>query len=243
MISSAPKQMATSVVIWTYSILLTILLFLVMLVLTVATFLFDKKRKIQHTQCFWWSDSIIRINPYWKVAIEGLDNIDKNRTYVIVANHQSLTDIVLLFQTRMQFKWIAKDSLFRIPFLGWCMSLAKHIRLQRANRSSISQAYQEASKWIDSGVSVTFFPEGTRSDTGDLGAFRSGAFKLALDKKVPILPIAIKGTGKTIPKGSWTFNTCSTIRMTILPALEPDAFHDNVRLLTDTARREIQKAL
>lgn len=243
MVAAALKQKAMSLIIWTTSILLTILLFLVMLIFTVATFLFDKKRKIQHAQCFWWSDSVIRINPYWKVVIEGLDKVDKNRTYVIVANHQSLTDIVLLFQTRMQFKWIAKDSLFQIPILGWCMSLAKHIKLRRANRLSISQAYREASKWIENGVSVTFFPEGTRSETGNLGTFHIGAFKLALKEKVPVLPIAIQGTGNTMPKGSWTFNTSITIRMTILPALEPDAFHDNVCLLADTARKEIQKVL
>ncbi|MBI9113093.1 1-acyl-sn-glycerol-3-phosphate acyltransferase [Maridesulfovibrio ferrireducens] len=243
MIASATKRIAMSAIIWASSILLTILLFLVMLTLRAMTFPFDRKRKIQHAQCFWWSEIVIRINPYWNVAIEGLDNIDKDRTYVVVANHQSMADIAMLFQTRMQFKWIAKDSLFRVPFLGWCMSLAKHIRLKRSNLSSIRKAYREASIWIDNGMSVTFFPEGTRSETGDLGTFRNGAFKLALKKKVAVLPIAIQGTGGAIPKGKWIFNTSSTIRMTVLPALEPDDFQGDVRLLMDTAREAIRKAL
>lgn len=232
-----------SAVIWTTSILFTIFLFTVMLVLTAVTFPFDRKRKIQHAQCFWWSEVVIRLNPYWDVVVEGLENIDKDRTYVVVANHQSMADIVMLFQTRMQFKWIAKDSLFRVPFLGWCMSLAKHIRLNRTNLSSIRTAYREASNWIDNGISVMFFPEGTRSETGALGDFRNGAFKLAQKKKVAVLPIAIQGTGGAISKGKWVFNTSSTIRMTVLPALEPEDYQGDVRLLMDTARMVIQKAL
>ncbi len=237
------KKIFMSVIIWTLSILFTILLFMVMLTLRAVTFPFDRKCKIQHAQCFWWSGIIIRLNPYWNVIVEGLDNIDKNSTYVVVANHQSMADIVMLFQTRMQFKWIAKDSLFRVPFLGWCMSLAKHIRLNRTNLSSIRKAYREASNWIDNGMSVMFFPEGTRSETGALGAFRNGAFKLAQKKKVAILPVAIQGTGEAMPKGKWIFNTSSTIRMTVLPALEPEDYQGDVRLLMDTTRREIQKAL
>ncbi len=241
--ASNSKRIFMSAVIWTSSIFLTIFLFMVMLALFAVTFPFDRKRKVQHAQCFWWSEIVIRLNPYWNVVIEGLDNIDKDRTYVVVANHQSMADIVMLFQTRMQFKWIAKDSLFRVPFLGWCMSLAKHIRLKRANLSSIRKAYREASNWIDNGVSVMFFPEGTRSKTGALGDFRNGAFKLALKKKVAVLPIVIQGTGGAMPKGKWTFNTSSTIRLTVLPALEFDDFQGDVRLLMDTARGEIQKAL
>lgn len=243
MIASATKRIAMSVIIWISSILLTILLFMIMLALRAVTFPFDGKRKIQHAQCFWWSETVILLNPYWNVTVEGLENIDKDRTYVMVANHQSMADIVMLFQTRMQFKWIAKDSLFRVPFLGWCMSLAKHIRLKRTNLSSIRKAYREASNWIDNGVSVMFFPEGTRSETGVLGDFRNGAFKLAQKKKVAVLPIAIQGTGGAISKGKWTFNTSRTIRMTVLPALEPDSFQGNVRSLMNTARREINKAL
>lgn len=202
MIASAIKRIAMSAVIWTSSILLTILLFMAMLALSAVTSLFDRERKIQHAQCFWWSEMVIRLNPYWNVVIEGLDNIDKNRTYVVVANHQSMADIVMLYQTRMQFKWIAKDSLFRIPFLGWCMSLAKHIRLKRTNLSSIRKAYREASNRIDKGMSVTFFPEGTRSENGDLGDFRNGAFKLALKKRWRFFPSPFRAPAEPCPKGS-----------------------------------------
>jgi 1-acyl-sn-glycerol-3-phosphate acyltransferase len=95
---------------------------------SVIFFPFDRKRKIAHAQCFWWSDAVTALNPYWDVKVEGLDNIDHHKTYVIVANHQSLADIVLIYKIKMQFKWVAKESLFKVPVLGWNMRLAKHIR-------------------------------------------------------------------------------------------------------------------
>ena len=215
----------TSAVIWASVSLFTILLLLVMLLVTAVSFPFDTKRRRQHWLCFWWSDAVIGANPYWNVTVQGLEQIDHGRSYVIVVNHQSLADIVLLFQTRMQFKWIAKDSLFRVPFLGWCMSLARHIRLRRAKLSSIRRAYQAASAWIDGGISVMFFPEGTRSTSGEMRDFHNGPFKLALKKNVAVLPIAIHGTSNAMPKGKWFFNTDSAISLTVLPTLEPDDFY------------------
>ena len=215
------RHSAMSIAIWFSTVWLTVLLYLVMLTATALTFSFDKSRKIQHFLCFWWSDAVIFFNPYWRVRVRGIENIDHGRTYVIVANHQSMADIVLLFQTRMQFKWVAKNSLFRVPILGWCMTLARHVRLKRENFSSIKQAYRQAENWIDSGVSVMFFPEGTRSRTGEMSSFRNGAFKLAMKKQMPILPIAIDGTENAAPKGKWMFRPSGTITMTILPKLDP----------------------
>ena len=143
------KQIIASVLIWGTCSFLTILLFFTMLLIYGMTFFFDKERSLLHSQCFWWSDAIIRMNPFWKVDISGLEHIDKRRTYIIVANHQSMADIILLYQTRMQFKWVAKDSLFRIPFLGWCMLLTKHIRLVRGHPASMLHVYRKAITWLD----------------------------------------------------------------------------------------------
>ena len=218
------KRLLATTLIWGSVSFLTFVLFLVMLLLTALTFPFDTVRRRQHSQCFWWSDAVISANRYWNVTVLGLEHINFNRACVIVANHQSLADIVMLFQTRMQFKWIAKDSLFRTPVLGWCLSLAKHVRLKRNELSSIRKSYQEASAWIDRGVSVMFFPEGTRSESGELQDFRNGAFKLAFKTKVAVLPIAIHGTVNAMPKGKWFSSSHGAIRMTVLPLLEPDDF-------------------
>ena len=83
---------------------------MVMLLCTIILYPFDKKRTVAHWLCFWWSNAVIALNPYWRVEVSGLKNINKNRTYVIIVNHQSLGDIVLAYQTKMQFKWVAKEN-------------------------------------------------------------------------------------------------------------------------------------
>ncbi|MCX5679855.1 MAG: lysophospholipid acyltransferase family protein [Candidatus Omnitrophica bacterium] len=186
---------------------------------------------------------MIASNPYWKVTVRGLQNIDPKKTYVIIANHQSLADIVIAYQTKMQFKWVAKASLFSIPVLGWSMSLGKHIRLERGSFSSIKQIYKEAATWLKAGMSVLFFPEGTRSETGDMKDFQNGAFKLAIREKALVLPIAIRGTGDAMSKGSWLFTSKVPVSLKVLPAIDASTFHiADFAILRDQAREAIEKA-
>lgn len=214
------KQSIQSVIIWVVGTALVVILFLAMALLSILLYPFDRKRKIVHAQCFWWADAMTALNPYWDVQVSGLDNIDHKKTYVVVSNHQSLADIVLMYKTKMQFKWVAKDSLFKIPVLGWNMLLARHIRLQRGDFSSIKKVYREAGEWLRKKVSVVFFPEGTRSGNGGIGEFQNGAFKLAIKEKVPILPVLIKGTKDAIPKGSWRFTTKVSCVVEVLAPIE-----------------------
>ncbi|MBN1354060.1 MAG: 1-acyl-sn-glycerol-3-phosphate acyltransferase [Candidatus Omnitrophica bacterium] len=209
-----------SVTIWLIGGILTIALFFVVLLVTVILLPFDKKRKFSHAQCFWWANIIIFINPYWKLKIRGLDNIDSRKAYVIVANHQSLADIIILYKTHMQFKWVAKESLFKVPFIGWNLSLIKHIKLLRGNFGSIKKVYRDAIQWLRRDVSVLFFPEGTRSDSDELNKFQNGAFKIAIKEKKPILPIQIVGTREVIAKGSWFFNPNVSGGLTVLPPID-----------------------
>lgn len=209
-----------SIGIWIICTSLTILLFLVEAVLAIILYPFDKNKKILHAQCFWWANAVIGCNPYWSVRVTGLENIDKNKTYVIVANHQSLADIVIMYKIYAQFKWVAKESLFKLPFVGWCLSLTNHISLSRGNIGSIKKAYREAVQWLRKDMSVVFFPEGTRSETGKIGKFQSGAFKLAIQEKKPVLPIVIDGTREAIPKGSWIFRAKVAGKLTVLKPIE-----------------------
>lgn len=218
------KQSIQSILIWIVGIALTVLLFFVMAFLSVILYFFDKNRKIVHAQCFWWTNAVTALNPYWKVTVSGLENIDRHKRYVVVSNHQSLADIVLMYKTRMQFKWVAKDSLFKIPILGWNMRLARHIRLERGDFSSIKRVYREAGLWLRNGVSVVFFPEGTRSGNQEMGLFQNGAFKLAIKEGVPVLPIKIEGTKDAIPKGSWRFTTKISCVIKVLPPIDTSGF-------------------
>ena len=215
---------ALSILIWLGIAALTVLVFLADLFLAIILFPFDKKRKIIHAQSFWWADAIIGLNPYWNITVLGLENIEAQKTYVVVANHQSLADIIIMYKTRMQFRWVAKDSLFKIPFIGWCLSLGKHIRLTRGKYTSIKKSYRQAAAWLRKEVSVAFFPEGTRSHTDEMGKFQNGAFKLAIKEKKAILPIAISGTREAIPKGSWVFKRKMSGTIEVLPPIETKDF-------------------
>lgn len=233
-----------SIWIWVGSVLLTILLFFVVLVLTILLFPFDRKKKLTHAQCFWWSDAVIGLNPFWNIRASGLENIDRKKTYVIIANHQSLADIAALYQTKMQFKWVAKSSLFNIPFIGWCLSLIKHIRLTRGDFSSIKEIYHQASQWLRKDMSVLFFPEGTRSGSDQMGEFQNGAFKLAIREKKPILPICLKDTYAVIPKGSWVFKAKVAAKVIVLRPIETAGFGPgDFAQLRDMVRSKIQEAL
>ena len=209
-----------SAAIWVFGFFLTVFLYIVVLFFVIVLYPFDKKRKIAHEQCYWWSDVLIHLNPEWNVRVSGLENINKNKTYVIVANHESLADIIMLYQTKTQFKWVAKESLFKVPFIGWCLSLTKHIKLERGDFSSIKKVYHKAAEWLRSDMSVLFFPEGTRSETGKMNEFQNGAFKLAIKEKKPVLPIRLTGTRDIIPKGGKQFSTEINCTLTVLKPIE-----------------------
>ncbi len=213
-----------SILIWIAGTFLTMMLFFADLFFTIILFPFDKKRKVVHAQCFWWSDALIGLNPYWNITVIGRENIDPKKTYVIVSNHESLADIVVMYQTRMQFKWVAKESLYRLPFLGGALFLGKHIKISRGKMSSIKNVYKETIEWLRKDMSVAFFPEGTRTGTGKIENFKNGAFKIAIREKRPVLPISIKGTGEAIPKGSWIFKTKVSGTVKIFPAIDTDCY-------------------
>ena len=218
------KNILISILIWIADAILTVALFVVVFFAWALLYPFDKKRKAAHWQCFWWADALIRINPFWKFTVKGLENIDRSKAYVIIANHQSMADIVVLYKTRMQFKWVAKEEILKVPFIGWCLYLKEHIRLTRGDYSSIKKVYREAAEWLRRDMSVLFFPEGTRSDTDEMNAFQNGAFKLAIKEKMPVLPICIKGTREAIPKGSWIFKASVSASLSVLEPIETANF-------------------
>ena len=159
----------------------------------------------------------------------GLLGLVKNALaiiFLVVFKVLDLKNLFILFASLLTLYnyCITKESLFQVPFIGWCLSLTKHIRLSRGKFGSIKQVYREAAYWLRNGMSVVFFPEGGRSKTGKIGKFQNGAFKLAIREKKPILPIVINGTREAIPKGSWFFRTNVKAKLTILPPVETEDF-------------------
>ncbi len=210
------SSLTLAVLTWAFIALDTLLTFTAIAVLKP----FDWNGKITYRVANLWGKLIVQINPFWHIKISGRSHIKKNTAYVLVANHTSLADIVCLYCLGKNFKWIAKDSLFKIPFFGWTMSLLGYIPLKRGEHGSIRDSFREAQGWLEKNVSVLFFPEGTRSRTGSLGEFKNGAFKLALLAKKPIVPIVLRGTGEAISKGNATIATKVSGSVKVLPPIE-----------------------
>ena len=227
-------RIVISIILWMVGAVLATLALLASLFFAIVLFPFDKQRKVVHAQWFWLAEAITRVSPYWNVRIGGLENIDKNKAYVIVANHQSLADIVVMYKTHMQFKWVAKASLYKTPPVSAFLLLGKHIMLSTCKLQYIKKFYKEAAHCLKNGMSLVFFPEGTRSETGNLGEFHNGAFKLAIKENKPILPIIITGTKKILPKWSWIFNAKAAYSLTVLPPIDTTDFrYRDFRYLKD----------
>ena len=153
-----------------------------------------------------WSKSILFVSGI-KVDVKGLANIDPGKSYIYMANHRSNFDIpVLLGCLPIQFRWLAKAELFKIPIFGRAMSGAGYVKIDRSNRVSAIRSIDEVAAKMKNGVSVMIFPEGTRSQDGHLKPFKKGGFVMAVDTGVPIVPIILRGTRSIMAKGSWRIN-------------------------------------
>lgn len=234
-------RIVISIMIWISGAIITAAAFLASLAIKIAPFPIANRAKLVHAQCFWWSDALVSLNSYWKLKIEGLENIDHNQTYVIAANHQSLADIIIIYKTRMYFKWVAKKELLKLPFIGGLLWVNDHILLSRGEFGSIKEVYRKAAEQLRKGVSMLFFPEGTRSSTDEMGEFQNGAFKLAIKEKKPLLPVFIGGTREAIPKGGWIFKTKVSGILAVLPPIDTSNYKiSDYAALRDEVRGKFQ---
>jgi 1-acyl-sn-glycerol-3-phosphate acyltransferase len=203
----------------------------------------DPNREWAHNVAIFWGTAIFGANPYWKLRISGKEKIRHSRPYILIANHSSMTDILCVYHLGMQFKWIAKAELFRVPFFGWDMSLIQYIRLERGKHGSIRESYELAKNWLKRGMTVLIFPEGTRSRDGRLGDFKNGAFKMAAELRVPVLPVVISGTQTALAKGKVTLSEKVSIHMAVLDPVDPADFGDDDESLKDFVRSRMQDEL
>ncbi len=147
-----------------------------------------------------WAKCILALSNI-RVTVKGLSNLKPGRSYIYMPNHISNFDIpVLQASLPVQFRWLAKAELYKIPIFGYAMKRAGYISIERSDRESAIQSLNKAAKIIRNGVSVVIFPEGTRSRTNNVQSFKKGGFFLAVDSGVPIIPIVIHGTGRIMPK-------------------------------------------
>ncbi len=205
-------------------VLSSLLAFPVAVLVWAATAPFDPKRTWLHRFTCLWGSLYTWINPAWLVELRGLEKIRWDETYVMVCNHLSLLDILVLFRLRTHFKWVSKVENFRIPLVGWNMSLNRYIKLIRGSRASVIRMMRDCETALTSGNSIMMFPEGTRSPNGRLRAFKTGAFELAKSTESAILPIALDGTAEALPKRGFLLRGRHAIRVTVLDAIPPTEF-------------------
>ena len=208
-----------SALFWVFLTVSSILLFPVALLIWALTVLVDRRLVLLHRFTCFWASLYTWLNPVWRVHVEGRDKIDPSAAYVMVANHPSLLDILVLFRLFVHFKWVSKIENFRVPCVGWNMRLNRYIPLRRGDKESIEQMMTACEATLREGNSIMMFPEGTRSVDGRLKAFKHGAFTLAKRVGAPILPIVVEGTAAALPKRGFVLQGRHAIRIRVLDAI------------------------
>jgi 1-acyl-sn-glycerol-3-phosphate acyltransferase len=208
--------------------------------LLAATLPFDRNRTVPGRFIRLVAVAVSRTFPPWRLRVVGC--WPRGGPYVVVSNHQSMLDVLLLSRLPREMKWMAKQSLFRVPWVGWMFTLAGDIPVRRGDAESGSGALRKARAYLDRGMSVMIFPEGTRSRTGALQPFKLGAFRLALEAGVPILPVAVSGTAAGLPRGSRGPRPCRGTAQVLEPVAAGPGLDDPL-LLRDEVRRRIAAAL
>ncbi|MGZ3537665.1 MAG: lysophospholipid acyltransferase family protein [Thermodesulfobacteriota bacterium] len=187
------------------------------------TYPFDRKGKVGHYYARLWGKTALLAN-HVKVKIEGTEHLNGEGPYIFMSNHQSYYDVfALLGHLPYQFKWLVKKELFSIPFLGWTMAAVGYISVDRGGTRDTVEAMNEAAQKIRDGMSVTIFPEGSRSPDGSIQPFKKGGFTLAIKSKVPIVPIAIDGSRDIMPKDKFTV-TSGEIRILMDRPIETESY-------------------
>lgn len=242
-LGSAAARTVLSIWAWFVLGLLVIVWLPLMAVVRVVTSPFDPAR--------YWTGYLFRklpvvhqrLNPLWHFTVSGTMPANPRNPYIIVANHESFVDILLISHLKFEMKWLSKIEMFRIPVVGWLMRLADDVRLTRGEASTAADAMEQCADRLRKKVSVMIFPEGTRSKTGELGKFKNGAFRLAIETGVPILPVVVHGCHSALRPNDWRLGVSAAQVRVLEPidvsGLEPADVYD----LRDRARAAIEAGL
>jgi len=211
--------------VWFSSITFVLLAFPVALILWLLALAFDRRRLMNNRWMVIQGIVLTKMSPFWKVIVDGREKIDQKQAYIIIPNHQSLLDIVFFNMLRHRLRWVSKIEIFRVPLVGWEMKMVKYIELIRGNKASVIKMMEKCVESLQDGISVVIFPEGTRSLTGAIGKFKTGAFQLAVKTDKPLLPVLIDGTGEIMPKkGGIIFRNRRIVRIRVLDPIFPGQF-------------------
>jgi 1-acyl-sn-glycerol-3-phosphate acyltransferase len=216
--------------------------FLLGVVLWLLTLPFDPERRVLHTYVCHWCFQYLRVWPGWRARVEGRELLPEGPC-VLVANHQSMADILAAMGLFHPFKFVSKASLFRVPLVGWMMSLLRYVRVERGRHQSMREMLDVCRGWLRRGMPVLLFPEGTYAQGGQLLPFRRGAFRLALEERVPLVPVVLQGTTELVEgDGPW-MSPRARVRIRVLPPVLPEDFGEDDGALAQEVRGLFLRAL
>ena len=205
-----------SILYYLFTLLQVSFWFVVSIIVLAVTYPFDKSRRWVHECSRYICKWLFGIPPRMKRTIDGVENIDQNKPYVMVMNHNSGIDIFAAYKIPLNFRWVSKREVFRVPFMGPLLTIHGDIPIERGNPSeALAKVLSLGKLWLSRGASVAIFPEGTRSKTGEINRFKMGAFNLAKEANVEILPIVMTGTNKMFRKG-WLVNWTNHVAIRVL---------------------------
>lgn len=209
-----------SVIFYLMFLVFTLAYLAVFCVVFVVVFPFDRQRAVIHHMSRLWTRCYFGLVPRWRVQVEGLEHIDRDKAYVIVVNHRSMLDILLMYVIPLNFKWVSKKEVYKWPIFGWVLWMHGDITIERGTSGAVRKMVKEGKEWLSHGTSVMIFPEGSRGKTAGIGRFKEGAFVLAKSAGVGVLPCVAEGTGTAFH--GWKLNFKNRFRVRVLPPVSAE---------------------
>jgi 1-acyl-sn-glycerol-3-phosphate acyltransferase len=223
-----------TLLVWSVGLFLTVLFFIPVPLAA----LIDRSGNSVHLIGRIWSRLLIFLSGV-RVEITGLNNLLSDKPYLLIANHQEALDIpVLQAMLPVQFRWISKERVFRFPIIGWTMSLAGYVRMDRTSSRASYAALVEATEKLKNGTSILIFPEGTRSKGNHINTFKRGPFLLAIRAETPIIPISINGT-KNIIKSGWPWIHPEKVKVHIDSPIKTEGLEEKDALILKNKIQDI----
>jgi 1-acyl-sn-glycerol-3-phosphate acyltransferase len=227
--------------VWLELSLLTIAFGLLVMLAAVLLWPFDQNQRTAQLAATAWGHLCFLANPRWKLEVRGKENLARAGPCVLSANHTSQVDILAISALHGQWRWVSKREVFWIPFLGWAMKLIGTPSVKRGDKESGQRMLAHCRRWLDRGVSILMFPEGTRTQDGSLLPFKPGAFKLALEAGRPVVPVVVVGAADALPKKGADMSRPAHVVVSVLEPVGPDGF--SIQGLADAVHARMRDEL
>jgi 1-acyl-sn-glycerol-3-phosphate acyltransferase len=235
-----------SIIVWLIGIAIILVFFPITFIVWLLALPFDRNRMVVHWLLVYQACVISHLVPIWTIRVKGRDKAKAGTTYVIICNHQSILDILIVNCLRYRFKWISKIEVNSVPVLGWYLKMADYITVDRGDKESKEKMMLESYECLMKNISIMIFPEGTRSADNQISFFKRGAFQLAISTRKPILPVIMDGAGDVLPKHGIIFGGFHKIDIRVLDPVNPEDFGTDdcdqlAAKFQDMMKEELQK--